>query len=330
MNSLETTYLGLKLKSPLVVGACPLTAELSKIGQLEEAGAGAVVLPSLFEEQIRPLPGIADDEPAASMRGPTRSEFAGYNLGPDGYLQKIEYAKQAVGIPVIASLNGWSTGGWTNFAELVESAGADAIELNVCFIPTDPKVSGAMVEDRIVQIVMAVRRAATIPIAVKLGQNYSALPHFAQRLFASGVDGLVLFNRYLEPHFSLETFEVEPHLELSSARELGAVLRWIAILRGQIKGSLAATSGIHDAEGALRAILAGADVAMLASALVHHGPGHLKTIHDELNRLLDEHGFDGLDAVRGLMSRNQVMDPLVFERANYTKALSTFVSQSQH
>lgn len=328
MTQLQSSYLGMSLKSPIVVGACPLTAEINSLQRLESAGAGAAVLPSLFEEQIQPLLstglGSAGESIGSQIVGPTEGEFSGYNLGPDGYLEKIRLAKRNVAMPIIASLNGSTLGGWVRFAELIEGAGTDALELNLCFITTDPDQSSDDVERRHLEVVELLRSKLTIPIAVKIGPSFAALPHFVKRLAEAGADGIVMFNRFLDPQFNLDTFEVNPHIGLSNPGELRQVLRWIAIVREQTTVSLAATSGIHDHGGVIRSILAGADVAMVASSLIKHGHDFLSEMLAGLRDFMAQHNFSNIDEFRGMMSRGNVMHPEAFERANYTKALASF------
>jgi len=326
---LTTRYLGLTLKNPLVVSACPLTGDLDSLRQLAAAGAAAVVLPSLFEEQIE------HDELAIHQLYEFQTEsFAesldyfpqldDYNTGPDSYLKQIRAAKQAVDIPVIGSLNGESSGGWTRYAQLFEKAGADALELNVYFVPTDVELSGQQVEDRYVELVASVRRTVAIPLAIKVGPFFSSLPHMARRLASAGADGLVLFNRYLEPDIDLETLDVVPRLELSHREELRVPLRWIAILRDRVATSLAATTGVHEADDALKVLLAGADVAMMASALLKHGPGHLTAMLDQLRGWLVEHQYASIEQLKGSVSQKNCADPAAYERSNYMKALISY------
>jgi len=335
MADLRTNYLGLELANPLIVGACPLTRETLSMQRLEGSGAAAVVLPSLFEEQIvenqqivrafsDKCPDASNDDKHDKHAVVCDRGLGSYNTGPDGYLRQIETAKKALEIPVIASLNAQSLGGWARFARLMEQAGADAIELNIFFVPTTVDVSSQQVEQRYVEIARSVREVIDIPLAAKIGPYFAALPHFANRLINAGANGLVLFNRYLEPAFDIDSFQVEPCLELSRSHELRLPLRWIAILSDKLEASLAATSGIHTAEDALRAILAGADAAMLASCLLEKGVQHLETILQGMNSWLDEHDRTSIAGIRGLMNRNSEIDPLQFERASYVEALSSF------
>jgi dihydroorotate dehydrogenase (fumarate) len=251
-----------------------------------------------------------------------------YNTGPRKYLEHLAAAKQAVSIPIVGSLNGSSKGGWVHYAKLIEEAGADALELNVYFVPTDPQQSAADVEQRYLDLVAAVRADVSIPLAVKLGPNFTSLPHFARRLAEAGADGLVLFNRYLESDIDLETLQFKPDLVLSNRHEARTPIRWIAILRDQLKVSLAATSGIHRMEGALKQLLAGADVTMLVSILLINGPGALTSILDDLRQWLEEREYESVEQLKGSMSRGNCADAGALERANYMKALASFTDDN--
>ncbi|HEX9377415.1 MAG TPA: dihydroorotate dehydrogenase-like protein [Actinomycetota bacterium] len=326
---LTARYLGLELRSPLVASASPLTARLDHVRRLEAAGAGAIVLPSLFEEQITrdaldldmTLESGAESFPEALSYFPEATEYV---TVPDQYLDHLQAAKGASGVPVIASLNGSSRGGWVQWAHRLQEAGADALELNVYTVAADPGMSGRTVEDRVVELVESVREAVRIPLAVKLGPFYSSMPEMARRVVEAGADGLVLFNRFYQPDFDLETLEVVPRLVLSSSDELRLPLRWIAILHGQVECSLAATTGVHTAEDAVKVILAGANVAMLTSALLLHGPEHLATVETDLVRWMSEHEYESVEQLRGSMSQRAVPDPEAFERANYLRMLTSY------
>ncbi|HWB12635.1 MAG TPA: dihydroorotate dehydrogenase-like protein [Pirellulales bacterium] len=330
---LSTTYLGMKLRNPLVVAASPLSMELYSLERLEAAGASAAVLASLFEEQIEsewlsPRSLVANDRRGSATDLVNHRELFDYNSGPDAYLRHITAAKKALSIPIIASLNGTSSrGGWVRFAKLMEQAGADAVELNIYFVPTAPESSSEAIERRYVDLVSAVRAEISVPLAVKIGPYFTALPNLAQRLTAAGANGLVLFNRYLQPDIDLETLEVTPSLLLSSRDEVRLPLRWIAILRGQTTASLAATSGIHFAEDLLKLLLAGADVGMLASALIRNGPDHLGTILAEVQQWLEHKHFSSVEAIKGLLSR-QRQDPSAFERVNYMRTVMSLTSET--
>jgi dihydroorotate dehydrogenase (fumarate) len=325
--NLSTKYLGLSLANPLVAAASPLTAQLNDLIQLEQAGVAAAVMMSLFQEQIEEdainlqrVRGVADVELASG--GVYVPRLDDYNCGPDSYLRHLEAAKRAVSIPIIASLNASRPGRWTRFAKLLEQAGADALELNVYFIPTDPDTTGDDVEDRYVELVAAVRAECSIPLAVKLCNCFSSLPNMAQRLIAAGADGLVLFNRSLEPDIDLTTFAVQPRLTLSSCEELRSRLRWIAILRHHVTVSLAGTGGVESTDDVLKLLSAGADVVMVASALIRHGPQYLAVILEQLLRWLQERQFESIDRLRGLASERQVQDANGVERANYMGAIT--------
>jgi dihydroorotate dehydrogenase (fumarate) len=327
---LATRYLGLTLRNPLVVSACSLGWQLDTLKRLEDAGAAAAVLPSLFEEQIE------HDQMAVHDFYETRAEafpeaityfpeVADYSAGPELYLRHVEEAKRALAIPVLASLNGTSTGGWVRYARMIQEAGADALELNVYFIASDPHETTAQVEARYTDLVAAVRDAVTIPLAVKIGPFFSSLPSMALRLEAAGADGIVLFNRFLQPDIDLDTLRVSPHLVLSTADELRLPLRWIAILRPLLKLSLGGNTGVHTAEGALKLLLAGADAVLVASALYKHGPGHIRTMLHGIQSWLEEREYESVKQMKGSLSRENAPDPTGFERANYIKTLVDFV-----
>ena len=329
---LSTKYLGLKLANPLVVSACPLTDSIDNLRRLEQAGAAAAVLPSLFEEQIE-----HDDAEVARVyeRGAESyreaityfPEMDDYRVGPESYLHHIEEAKKAVAIPIIASLNGTSPGGWIRYARLMQDAGADALELNVYFIAADTEMTGQQVESQYVELVAAVKQAVSIPLAVKVGPYFSSPGHMARRLVEAGADGLVLFNRFLQPDINLDTLEPSPRLVLSTPFESLLPLRWIAILRGRVNASLALTSGIHDAEGMVKAVLAGADVAMVASVLYKKGLGQVGTILQGMQAWMDQREYESVEQMRGSMSQINCPDPAAFERGNYMKALTSFTGK---
>jgi len=329
---LSTTYLGLKLKNPLVASAGPLTGDLDSLKRLEDAGAAAAVLPSLFEEQIEHDEAEINRlyEYGAESFAESLSYFPeveDYNTGTSDYLHRIETAKQIISIPVIGSLNGASEGGWTRYAKSMESAGVDALELNIYFVPTDPNQSAADVERRYTDLVAAVKASISIPVAVKIGPNFSALPHFAQQLATAGADGLVLFNRYLEPDIDLDTLELKPDLVLSNRHEARVPLRWIAILRDQLSLSLAATSGVHRMQGVVKLLLAGADITMMTSILLLNGPAFLATILHDVETWLEENEYESVEQLKGSMSRGNCPDPSALERANYMKALVNYTSE---
>jgi dihydroorotate dehydrogenase (fumarate) len=326
---LSTTYLGRTLACPLVMSAGPLGEDLDAIKQAEDAGVGAVVLPSLFEEQI--LVDSHDFDHYLSHGTEIHAEavsylpdVADYNLGPDGYLEHVRRAKAAVGVPVIGSLNGVSSGGWIEYARLIEEAGADALELNVYFVATDADTDGAAVERTYEELVRAVRASIRIPVAVKLGPFFSSMANLARRLAAAGADGLVLFNRFYQPDLDVERLEVVPNLVLSTPEELRLRLRWIAILRDRVPVDLAVTGGVHSAEDVLKAMMAGAAVAMMTSALLRHGVGHLATVRAELLRWMEEHEYESIRQMQGSMSQRAVAEPAAFERANYLRVLRSY------
>jgi len=322
MADLETRYLGLRLRSPLVASASPLTGQLEDLRRLEAAGAAAVVLPSLFQEQLAaPSP----DVPAGTV---VELDLRDYNAGPIGYLRLIEQAKAALSIPVIASLNGVEPGSWVEHAALLEQAGADALELNLYDVSSHPARSGAQVEWRYLDLVRAIRRQLGLPLAVKLSPWFSALANFAGQLVEAGAQGLVLFNRFYQPDLDPETFEVTPRLVLSTSEELRLPLRWIGILAGKLPCSLAATSGIHTGADVVKVLAAGADVAMTTSALLRHGPEHLATLEAELRAWLDSHQLASVAELRGRASQRALRDPSAYERANYVQTLASYPSHT--
>jgi dihydroorotate dehydrogenase (fumarate) len=326
---LTTTYMGLKLKNPLVPSASPLTADVGSIRELEDAGAAAVVLHSLFEEQLTHEAAELEHHLAHGTESfaealsyfPQVDEF---KLGPEEYLAHVAKAKAAVGIPVIASLNGATPGGWTDYARKISQAGADALELNVYYIATDPQLSSQEVEQRYVEILQAVKRSVDIPVALKIGPFFSALAGTARRLDDAGADALVLFNRFYQPDIQLETLEVVPNLELSTAHEMRLPLRWIAILRGELKASLAATSGIASGHDVVKLLMVGADVTQVCSVLLRRGIPQLSEILRELEEWAVAHEYASVEQMKGSMSQRAVADPAAFERANYMKTLNSY------
>jgi dihydroorotate dehydrogenase (fumarate) len=328
---LRTRYLGLELRNPIVVSASPIGQRAETLRAVEAAGAAAVVLPSLFEEQVEhealQLHGLLEAHTASSPEALTYlPEFEDYDVGVDPYLRHLEATKRELEIPVIASLNGIGTGGWVGSAKRLQEAGADAIELNVYFVAADPDESGAAVERRYVDLVAAVRAEVSIPLAVKIGPFFSSIGHLARRLVASGADGLVLFNRFMQPDIDLDTLAVDPTLHLSSSSELLLPLRWIGVLRGRVDASLAATTGIHTSADALKMLLVGADVVMLASALLRHGPEQLRVILEGAEAWMAERGYTSIDELRGSMSQEHVANPVAFARANYARLVTSFIS----
>jgi dihydroorotate dehydrogenase (fumarate) len=328
---LTTTYLGLPLRSPLVASSGPLTARVESLRALEQAGIAAVVLPSLFEEQVEHedvqaarLGDLgADSNPEATSYFP---DLGDYESVVDRYVRHVEEAKKALSIPVVASLNGESPGGWVRYARLLQLAGADALELNLYGIAADLDVTGWEVENDQVELVNLVKEAISIPLAVKIGPYYSALGHQAARLVDAGADGLVLFNRFYQPDIDPQTRTVVSALVLSSSAELRLPLRWTAILSGRVEASLAVTTGVHTGADAARCLLAGADVAMMTSALLENGPEHVAAVERDLVAWAVESGFESVAQLRGSVSQRHVADPSAFERANYMAALTGFTS----
>jgi dihydroorotate dehydrogenase (fumarate) len=341
MPDLSTTYLGLKLDCPLVPSASPLSRSLDNLRRMEDAGAGAIVLYSLFEEQINAeshaldefLTAGAESYPEALSYFPNA---AAYRLSPEGYLEHIRKAKAAVKIPIIASLNGVSAGGasvvnkqqryWIKYARLMQDAGADALELNLYYVPADSRLRGEDVENMYVDLLTDVRQTVTIPIAMKLSPYFSSLPNIAARLAECGANGLVLFNRFYQPDIDLETLDVVPHLNLSTPEEHQALrvpLRWIALLYGRVPADLALTTGVHTAEDALKGALAGAKVTMMASALLIHGISHLGEVKARMLRWMEAHEYDSIVQMCGSCSQKSVPYPAAFERASYIKTVGT-------
>lgn len=326
---LTTKYLGIKLKNPIVPSASPLSRNLDSMKRLEDSGASAIVMYSLFEEEIvhesaeldHYLHYGIDSFAEALTYMPSASE---YNLEPDAYLDLLRKAKELLGIPVIPSLNGITAGGWIKYAKYFEEAGADAVELNVYYIPTDPRLTSQDVEERYIDVLSAVRDAVNIPIAVKLSPYFSSLSQMAERLVKAGANGLVMFNRFYQPDIDLNELEITPSVTLSDSPANRLPMRWIAIFYGKLKASLAATSGIHTAEDVLKLVMAGADVTMMCSALLQNGHEHIKNVLGDLNRWMEEHEYVSIEQMKGSMSQKSVADPAAFERANYVKALNRY------
>jgi dihydroorotate dehydrogenase (fumarate) len=307
---LSTTYLGLKLRTPLVPSASPLSEDIDKIKQMEEAGASAVVLHSLFEEQTE-------------VDAAAKSEF---RVGPEAYLQHIRQAKRCIEIPIIGSLNCTTLGGWISYARQITEAGADALELNIYKIPTRTVVTGSTIEKVYLDVVRTVRAATTIPLAVKLSPYFSNFANMAKCFDELGADALVLFNRFYQPDIDLARMEVTPNLTLSTTADMRLPLHWIGILYGRIRPNLAATSGIYQAYDVIKLIMAGADVTMLCSALLRHGIEHIQRIEMEVAAWLRQHHYDALSEIKGIMSQKNCPDPSAFERAQYVRGLSTYSS----
>jgi dihydroorotate dehydrogenase (fumarate) len=326
---LTTNYLGLKLRSPLVVSASPLSEDVANIRRMADAGASAIVLYSLFEEQLRQdrlelnrhLEYGTNSFAEALTYFPEPDEF---RLGPEEYLKHIAAAKRATKIPIIASLNGSSVGGWTDYAKQIQQAGADALELNIYYIPTDMNLPGAAVEDTYINILKSVKANVTIPVAVKLSPFFSNFANMAKRLDEAGANGLVLFNRFYQPDIELESLEVKPNILLSTPMSMRLPLRWIALLHGRVSASLAATSGIHRASDALKMLMAGADVTMLCSTIIRNGVPQIAMIESEMVEWLDEHEYESITQLKGSLSQENCPDPTAFERAQYMKALTGY------
>jgi dihydroorotate dehydrogenase (fumarate) len=326
---LTANYLGLKLRSPLVVSASPLSEDVDNIKRMEDAGAAAVVLYSLFEEQLRQdrlelhqnLQQGTESFAEALTYFPDAGE---YRLGPEEYLKHIAAAKKATRIPIIASLNGSSAGGWTDYAKQIQQAGADALELNIYYIPTDMNLTGTEVEMTYLDILKAVKANVTIPVAVKLSPFFSNFANMAKRLDQAGANGLVLFNRFYQPDIELESLEVKPNILLSTPMAMRLPLRWIALLHGRLNASLAATSGIHRASDALKMLMAGADVTMLCSTLLRHGIPQITLIERDLAAWLEEHEYESVQQLKGSLSQKNCAEPAAFERAQYMKAITGY------
>jgi dihydroorotate dehydrogenase (fumarate) len=329
MVDLSTSYLGLKLKNPLVASSSPLSQKVETAQQLDQAGVSAIILYSLFEEQIlreslklhEDLTRGTDQFAEALSYFP---DYGQYSIGPESYLKHLANVKKAVSIPVIGSLNGITDGGWAEYAQKIQDAGADALELNLYNLVTDTELTAAEVEDEYLRLVSHVRNSISIPMAVKLSPFFTALPHFAKRLSECGVNGIVLFNRFYQPDFDLENLEVVPHLVLSNSHELRLPLRWIAILYGRVGVDFALTSGVHSAEDMLKALMAGAKAAMVTSAFLQQSPQHASTMLRDFEHWLVEHEYTSVSQMIGSMSQKAVADPAAFERANYMKVLSSY------
>jgi len=326
---LTTTYLGMRLRTPLVPSASPLSDEIDNIKRMEDAGASAVVLSSLFEEQLlldryelhHHLTHGTDSFAEALTYFPEPDDI---RLGAEDYLERIRKAKEAVAIPIIGSLNGVSIGGWTDYANLIQDAGADALELNIYYVPTNPTLTGAEVEQTYLNILTMVKSLVTIPVAVKLNPFFSNLANMARRLDEAGADGLVLFNRFYQPDIDLDNLVVRPNVILSTPQALRLPLRWIAILYGRVGADLAATSGIHTAQDVIKMLMAGANVTMLCSVLLRHGVGHIRSIEQGLRQWMEEREYESVGQMRGSMSQIHCENPDEFERAQYVRALQSF------
>lgn len=329
MVDLKTTYLGLPLKNPLVASASPLSKKVETAVELQEAGVSAVVMYSLFEEQIiRESLKLHEDLERGSYQYAEAltyiPEIGQYSIGPDQYLEQVAALKKALTIPVIGSLNGFSTGGWVDYAQKIEQAGADALELNMYYLATDPQMNSTTLEEQYVALVADIRKQVHIPLAIKISPFITALPNFANKLAEVGANGLVLFNRFYQPDFDLEELVVVPNLVLSNSHELRLPLRWIAVLYGRVAIDLALTSGVHTGVDMIKALMAGASAVMTTSALLKHGAPRAAVMLSEMERWLEEHEYQSVEQMKGSMSQKAVGDPEAFERANYMKVLSSY------
>ena len=326
---LTTTYLGLNLKHPIVPSASPLSRTLDSIRRLEDAGAAAIVMYSLFEEQITLESYQLDYYLSHGSESYSEAlnyfpDIHNYNIGPHEYVELIRRAKEAVDIPILGSLNGVSTGGWMEYARLIEQAGADALELNLYYIATNPEITGLTTEWMYLDAVAQVKSSVQIPLAVKIGPFFSAMGHMAHSLYQSGADGLTLFNRFYQPDFDLEAMEVKPSVVLSRSEELRLPLRWVAILYGRIPVDFAITTGIHTYQDVLKALMAGANITMMASELLQNGIGRIGEILSEMTCWMEEYEYASVSQMRGSMSQRHVAEPAAFERANYMKTLQSY------
>ena len=325
---LKTTYLGLELKNPIISGSCPLGAILDTIRNLEDAGAAAIVMPSLFEEEIMGAARAQMEMESAGAGFAEASSYLpdpdGYHVGPDQYLEHLRAAKETVSIPIIASLNGTSSGGWTGYAKKMEEAGADAIELNAYYLATDAAETGSDVEQRTIDIVAAVKSEVSLPVAVKLSPFYSSIANLARKLEEAGANGLVIFNRFYQPDLDIEELDVVPNLRLSTADELRLRLRWLAILSSQVELSLAATGGAHNAVDVIKAVMTGAHAVQMVSALLIHGPEHITRTLEAIEFWLNEHEYESLRQMQGSMNMSKVPDAARLTRANYMKMLDSW------
>jgi dihydroorotate dehydrogenase (fumarate) len=329
--NLTTTYLGMKLRTPLVPSASPFSEKIDNIKRMEDAGASAVVFHSLFEEQVRRdrhdlqyyLEQGTESFAESLTYFPRREDFS---VGPDAYLEHIAEAKAAVHIPIIGSLNGSTFGGWMKYAKRIEEAGADALELNIYNVPSDPERSASSLENDYLTILASIKGQLNIPVALKLSPFFTNFSNFAQRADRQGANALVLFNRFYQPDIELETLEISPNILLSTPMAMRLPMRWIALLYGRIGANLAATSGIHRATDALKMLMAGADVTMLCSVLLRRGIEHIKVIEREMREWMEEHEYESVEQLKGSMSQKNCPDPTAFERAQYMRALATYSS----
>jgi dihydroorotate dehydrogenase (fumarate) len=329
MTNLTTRYLGLKLKNPLVASASPLTKKLESAQKLDEAGVGAIVMYSLFEEQIIHESLELDHYLTRSSNTSAEAlsylpENGTYAMGPGKYLDHLTAIKKAVSVPVIGSLNGVSKGGWIKYAHHMQDAGADAVELNLYYLAADPELTSHELENSYIELVAEVKASLGIPVAVKLSPFFTALPNFAKRLAEAGTDGIVLFNRFYQPDFDIDNLEVTHSLVLSTSDELNLPLRWISMLYGKVKADLALTTGVHTATDVIKAMMAGASVTMIASELLKNGYGRIPDILATLQAWMDDHEYKSIQQMQGSMSQQAVKEPAAFERANYMKVLNAY------
>ena len=327
---LSTTYMGMELPNPIVASASPLSREVSTVREMEDAGVAAVVLFSLFEEEIRHEEFALDHYLESGTHSFAEAldyfpEHEKYNVGPDSYLEHIRQLKQAVNIPVIGSLNGMTSGGWIEYARQIEEAGANALELNIYYVPTEPTVSAQEVEDLYLDTLTAVKQSIDIPVAVKLSPFFSSMASMTQRLDQAGADALVLFNRFYQPDINLEELEVYPHVLLSTPQAMRLPLRWVAILYGKLQADLAGSGGIHTREDVLKMLMVGADVTMMTSALLQNGIAHTQTVLEGMKEWMEEHEYESVKQMQGSMSHRHSANPTAFERANYIRALGTYM-----
>ncbi len=326
---LSTTYLGLKLPHPIMPGASPMVDKIDLVKRMEDAGASAIVMHSLFEEQLmreelatyHHVDVHAESFAEAMTFLPRPDEF---NLGPDQYLEQLVRIKQSVDLPVIASLNGFTSGGWIRYAKLMQDAGANALELNVYYLATNPDETGEEVEQRTIDILKAVKQAVSIPVSIKLSPFFSSMANMARRLDEAGADGLVLFNRFYQPDIDVESLEVEPTLRLSDSSELNLRLRWLAVVSGHVRASLAVSGGVHNHLDAVKAVMTGAHAVQVVSGILQQGPDVIRRIREGLTQWLEEHEYDSLEQMRGSMNLLRCPDPSMFERANYIRILQGY------
>ncbi|MBN2068869.1 MAG: dihydroorotate dehydrogenase-like protein [Opitutales bacterium] len=326
---LKTKYLGFELPHPFIAGASPMIYNLDTVKKLEDGGAAAIVMHSLFEEQIlqqqsgmeEHLERYGDSSPEASSYFPQASNF---QLGPEKYLEQIQAIKKTVGVPVIASLNGLNEGTWVEYAKLIEQAGADALELNLYYLPRSDDESSSIIEQRAFQVVRMVKQFASIPVAVKISPYFTSIPHFAHRMEEAGAEALVIFNRFFQPDIDIEELETVASLKLSTSDELLLRLRWLAVLHSRFRLNLAVTGGVHTAEDAVKSLMAGADCVQMVSALLKNGPGYIGTIRDKVAAWMEAHEYESLDQMKGSMSYLHSPNPDVVGRANYMKIIQSW------